>query len=82
MKRTRRQFIKLSAATGGALAFGTGSTTLFAEKSVKLFAFSFLAAPDSLDRSRLSMRSVADTRSRRSIAAKRIQANCRMKSNN
>ena len=35
MKRTRRQFIKLSAATGGALAFGTRSATLFAEKSVK-----------------------------------------------
>src|SRR5438093_4658945 len=35
MKRTRRQFIKLSAATGGALALGTRSTTLFAEKSVK-----------------------------------------------
>src|SRR6476620_3046577 len=35
MKSTRRQFIKLSAATGGALAFGTRSTTLFAEKSVK-----------------------------------------------
>ena len=35
MKRTRRQFIRLSAATGGALAFGTRSTTLFAEKSVK-----------------------------------------------
>jgi 2'-hydroxyisoflavone reductase len=35
MKRTRRQFLKLSAATGGALAFGTRSTTLFAEKSVK-----------------------------------------------
>src|SRR6266403_1509423 len=35
MKKTRRQFIKLSAATGGALAFGTRSTTLFAEKSVK-----------------------------------------------
>jgi 2'-hydroxyisoflavone reductase len=35
VKRTRRQFIKLSAATGGALAFGTRSTTLFAEKSVK-----------------------------------------------
>src|SRR6266496_2584160 len=34
MKRTRRQFIKLSAATGGALAFGTRSATLFAEKSV------------------------------------------------
>src|SRR6266705_4719910 len=35
MKRTRSQFIKLSAATGGALAFGTRSATLFAEKSVK-----------------------------------------------
>jgi 2'-hydroxyisoflavone reductase len=35
MKSTRRQFIKLSAASGGALAFGTRSTTLFAEKSVK-----------------------------------------------
>src|SRR5205809_6179239 len=35
MKRTRRQFIKLSAATGGALALGTRSVTLFAEKSVK-----------------------------------------------
>src|SRR6266516_3758920 len=35
MKSTRRQFIKLSAATGGALAFGTRSTTLFAKKSVK-----------------------------------------------
>src|SRR5437899_3244789 len=35
MKRTRRQFIKLSAATGGALAFGTRSATLLAEKSVK-----------------------------------------------
>src|SRR5207247_2557844 len=35
MKRTRRRFIKLSEATGGALAFGTRSTTLFAEKSVK-----------------------------------------------
>src|SRR5216117_2459579 len=35
MKRTRRQFIKLSAATGSALAFGTRSATLFAEKSVK-----------------------------------------------
>jgi 2'-hydroxyisoflavone reductase len=35
MKRTRRQFIKLSAVTGGALAIGTRSTTLFAEKSVK-----------------------------------------------
>src|SRR5438876_10367595 len=37
MKKTRRQFIKLSAATGGALAFGTRSATLFAEKSVKPF---------------------------------------------
>src|SRR5256712_2088234 len=35
MKKTRRQFINLSAATGGALAFGTRSATLFAEKSVK-----------------------------------------------
>src|ERR1043166_10215952 len=35
MRTTRRQFIKLSAATGGALAFGTRSATLFAEKSVK-----------------------------------------------
>jgi 2'-hydroxyisoflavone reductase len=35
MKRTRRHFIKLSAATAGALAFGTRSATLFAEKSVK-----------------------------------------------
>src|SRR5436305_10024244 len=35
MKRTRRQFIKLSAATGGALALGTRSTSLFAEKTVK-----------------------------------------------
>src|SRR5439155_1664864 len=35
MERTRRQFIKLSAGTGGALAFGTRSTTLFAAKSVK-----------------------------------------------
>src|SRR5881409_518480 len=35
MKKTRRQFIKLSAATGSALAFGTRSATLFAEKSVK-----------------------------------------------
>src|SRR5216683_6958300 len=35
MKKTRRQFIKLSATTGGALAFGTRSATLFAEKSVK-----------------------------------------------
>src|SRR5438874_4453736 len=35
MKKTRRQFIKLSAATGGALAIGTRSATLLAEKSVK-----------------------------------------------
>ncbi len=35
MKRTRRQFIKLSAATGGALAFGTRSITLLAKESVK-----------------------------------------------
>src|SRR6266403_3946322 len=35
MKKTRRQFIKLSAATGGALAFGTRSTSIFAEKLVK-----------------------------------------------
>src|SRR5437764_14889903 len=35
MKKTRRQFIKLSAATGGALAIGTRSATLFAEKTVK-----------------------------------------------
>src|SRR5437867_10124705 len=35
MRTTRRQFIKLSAATGGALAFGTRSATLFVEKSVK-----------------------------------------------
>ncbi len=32
---TRRHFIKLSAATGGAFAFPIRSTTLFAEKSVK-----------------------------------------------
>src|SRR5216117_2232354 len=35
MKRTRRQFIKLSAATGGALALGIRSTRLFGETSVK-----------------------------------------------
>ena len=35
MKRTRRQFIKLSAATASGVAFGTRSATLFAEKSVK-----------------------------------------------
>src|ERR1041385_3990979 len=35
MKTTRREFIKLSVATGGALAFGARSATLFAEKSVK-----------------------------------------------
>jgi 2'-hydroxyisoflavone reductase len=35
MKMTRRYFIKLSAASGGTLALGTTSTTLFAEQSVK-----------------------------------------------
>src|SRR5437764_5262077 len=35
MKKTRRQFIKLSAATGSALAFGVRSTSLLAEKSVE-----------------------------------------------
>jgi nucleoside-diphosphate-sugar epimerase len=35
MKTSRRDFIKLSAATAGALALGTTSTPLFAEKSVK-----------------------------------------------
>jgi 2'-hydroxyisoflavone reductase len=35
MKKTRRQFIKLSAAAGGAVAIGTRSTTLFAKTSVK-----------------------------------------------
>jgi 2'-hydroxyisoflavone reductase len=35
MKRTRRQFIKLSAATGGALVFGTRSITLLAKEAVK-----------------------------------------------
>src|SRR5215510_7707905 len=35
MRTTRRQFIKLSAATGSALAFGTRSVTLFAKESVK-----------------------------------------------
>jgi 2'-hydroxyisoflavone reductase len=35
MKNTRRHFIKVSVATAGALAFGTRSATLFAEKSVK-----------------------------------------------
>src|ERR1044071_3866641 len=35
MKTTRRQFIKLSAAIGGVLAFGTRSVTLFAKESVK-----------------------------------------------
>src|ERR1043166_1414245 len=35
MKRTRRQFIKLSAVTGGAVAFGTRFTTLRARESVK-----------------------------------------------
>lgn len=33
--KTRRQFIKLSIATGGALGLGLRSTSLFAEKSVK-----------------------------------------------
>jgi 2'-hydroxyisoflavone reductase len=35
MKTTRRKFIKLSAAAGGAFALTTRSTTLLAEKSVK-----------------------------------------------
>src|SRR5881392_3564916 len=35
MKTTRREFIKLSAAAGGAFALTTGSTILLAEKSVK-----------------------------------------------
>ena len=35
MKRTRRYFLKVSAGTAGALAFGIRSATLFAEKSVK-----------------------------------------------
>jgi 2'-hydroxyisoflavone reductase len=35
MKTTRREFIKLSAAAGGAFALTTRSTTLLAEKSVK-----------------------------------------------
>src|SRR6266705_398230 len=35
MKGTRRQFIKLTAATGAAFAITARSTTLFAEKSVK-----------------------------------------------
>src|ERR1700751_4649624 len=35
MRKTRHPFIKLSVATGGALAFRTRSATLFAEKSVK-----------------------------------------------
>jgi|ERR1051326_4137555 2'-hydroxyisoflavone reductase len=35
MKTTRRQFIKLSAVTGGALAFGMRSSTLLAKESVK-----------------------------------------------
>src|SRR5881397_3753881 len=34
-KTTRRNFIKLSAAAGSAFGFGLGSTSLFAEKSVK-----------------------------------------------
>jgi hypothetical protein len=35
MKMARRQFIKLTAATGGAFAITSRSTTFFAEKSVK-----------------------------------------------
>src|SRR2546423_6627935 len=35
MKTTRREFIKLSAAAGGAFALTTRSTTLFAEKTMK-----------------------------------------------
>src|SRR5438874_10248787 len=35
MKTTRREFIKLSAAAGGAFALTTRSTTLLAEKSAK-----------------------------------------------
>src|SRR5437867_6623565 len=35
MKTTRREFIKLSAAAGGAFALTTGSTILLAEQSVK-----------------------------------------------
>ena len=35
MKASRRRFIKLSAITGGALALGARSSTLFAQKSVK-----------------------------------------------
>jgi 2'-hydroxyisoflavone reductase len=35
MKTTRREFIKLSAAAGGAVALATRSTTLLAEKSAK-----------------------------------------------
>src|SRR5438045_8660859 len=35
MKTTRREFIKLAAAAGGAFALTTGSTILLAEKSVK-----------------------------------------------
>src|SRR5713101_3362642 len=35
MNSTRRRFIKLSAAAGGAFGLGIRSTTLFAEKSVK-----------------------------------------------
>src|SRR5216110_458255 len=36
MKKTRRQFIKLAAASAGAFALNARSTTLFAETSVKL----------------------------------------------
>jgi 2'-hydroxyisoflavone reductase len=35
VKTTRRQFIKLSAAAGATIAFGSRSTSLFADKSVK-----------------------------------------------
>src|SRR5438552_1962692 len=35
MKTTRRKFIKLSAAAGGAFVLTAGSATAFAEKSVK-----------------------------------------------
>src|ERR1700737_3790204 len=35
IRTTRRHFIKISAAVGGALSFGLRSTSLFAEKSMK-----------------------------------------------
>src|SRR6202045_5466440 len=35
MNTTRRRFIKISAAAGGRVAFGTRSTSLFADKAVK-----------------------------------------------